>query len=377
MQSATRILNLAAIACVLLALALPNPARAEFQIETVADGLAHPWSIAFLPDGRMLVTERAGRLRVIADGRLIDEPVAGLPPIYVAGQGGLMEVALDPEFQRNGWIYLSLAHGERGANTTRVVRGRLAGLEWIDNEVIFTAEPTRGSPSHYAGRMAFLPDNSLLITLGDGFDDREDAQRLDSHTGAIVRIRRDGSVPEDNPFVDRPDARPEIYSYGHRNPQGIVVDQQTGLIWSHEHGPRGGDELNLIVPGGNYGWPVVTLGVDYSGARITPFTSREGMIDPLIDWTPSIAPAGMSQYRGELFSGWDGDLLVASLVERSIRRIRIDGDQVVDEEILLTQIGERLRDVQPGPDGALYILTDHANDLVLRVTPAPSDPHPR
>jgi aldose sugar dehydrogenase len=341
-----------------------------FEVERVAGNLEHPWAIAFLPDGRMLVTERAGRLRVIdADGRLLDQSVAGVPEAVVANQGGLMEVALHPDFENNGWIYLSLAHGSRRDNTTRVVRGRLDGLEWVDNEVIFTAEPTRRAPVHYGGRMAFMNDGTLLITLGDGFDDREDAQRLDSHTGTIVRVHDDGRVPVDNPFVDRDDARPEIFSYGHRNPQGIVVDPDTGKIWSHEHGPRGGDELNLIRPGENYGWPVATHGVDYSGARITPYTSRPGMVDPLIDWTPSIAPAGMSQYRGDLFEGWHGDLLVASLVERTIRRIVIDGGQVVSDQPLGLELDRRLRDVRVGPDGALYVLTDEKEGEVLRVRP--------
>ena len=341
-----------------------------FQVETVADGLEHPWAIAFLPDGRKLVTERAGRLRLIdEDGELVSDPVSGVPQAFVRSQGGLMEVVLDPNHESNGWIYLSLAHGNGRANATRVVRGRLDGLRWIDNEVIFTATPTRNRPVHYGGRIAFMADGTLLLTLGDGFDAREQAQKLDSHTGTIVRIHRDGSVPTDNPFVDQPDALPEIYSYGHRNPQGIVFDHETGLVWSHEHGPKGGDELNLIRAGENYGWPVATHGIDYSGARITPYTSRPGMVDPLIDWTPSIAPAGMSQYRGELFADFDGDLLVASLVERSIRRIRLDGETVVTDEILPLEINRRLRDVRVGPDGAIYILTDHANGEILRITP--------
>jgi aldose sugar dehydrogenase len=341
-----------------------------FQIETVAEGLEHPWAIAFLPDGRMLVTERAGRLRVIdRDGQLLSEPVSGVPQALVRAQGGLMDIALDPDHETNGWIYLSLAHGNRRANTTRLVRGRLDGMEWIDNEVTFTATPTRNRPVHYGGRIAFLADGTLLLTLGDGFDDREQAQKLDSHTGTIIRIHPDGSIPSDNPFVGQPDALPEIYSYGHRNPQGIVSDLETGLVWSHEHGPRGGDELNLIEAGENYGWPVATHGIDYSGAQITPYSSRPGMKDPKIDWTPSIAPAGMSQYRGELFEGWHGDLLVASLVEQSIRRIRLDGQTVVSDDIVPLNIGQRLRDVRVGPDGAIYVLTDRSDGQVLRIRP--------
>ncbi len=352
----------------LLALGLWHPGNA-FQVETVAQGLEHPWSIAFLPDGRMLVTERAGRLRVIDDGQLLPEPVADVPSAYVAAQGGLMEVALDPDFAQNGWIYLTLAHGDRRGSATRLVRGRLQEMRWVDNEVLFTAEPARNRPVHYGARLAFMSDGTLLLTLGDAFDFREQAQKLDSHTGSIVRLNHDGSVPVDNPFVGRADALPEIFSYGHRNPQGIVFDPDSGLVWSHEHGPRGGDELNLIRGGENYGWPVATFGVDYSGARITPYSSRPGMVDPKIDWTPSIAPAGMAQYRGNLFEGWHGDLLVASLVERSIRRIQLDGERVISDEKLDLEIGRRLRDVRVGPDEAIYILTDHADGQVLRVTP--------
>ena len=355
--------------CLLAILLLLSSPVLAFNIETIADGLEHPWAIAFLPDGRMLVSERAGRLRVIADGQLLPDPVAEVPDSYVRSQGGLMDIALDPNHAVNGWIYLSLAYGDRRANATRVVRGRLTDMRWTDNQVVFTAEPTRNRPVHYGARMAFMTDGTLLVSVGDGFDDREQAQELDSHTGTIVRIHTDGSTPIDNPFIDHPNALPEIYSYGHRNPQGLVVDQRTGLIWSHEHGPRGGDELNLIRPGENYGWPIATHGIDYSGARITPYTSRPGMVDPKIDWTPSIAPAGMSQYRGDLFTDWDGDLLVASLVEQSIRRIRLDGEQVLSDEIVPLDIGQRLRDVRVGPDGAIYILTDQSDGRVLRVTP--------
>jgi aldose sugar dehydrogenase len=346
-----------------------GPAAAhQYRVETLAEGLNHPWSIAFLPDGRQLVTERAGRLRIIEDGRLLEEPVAGVPEVYVRSQAGLFEVMLDPAYADNGWIYLSLAHGTAHQSSTRVVRGRLEGGNFTDLEVLFTAAPLRNTPVHYGGRMAFLADHTLVIGLGDGFNFREDAQRLDSHTGTIVRIHRDGSVPADNPFVGRDDAQPEIYSYGHRNVQGIVFDAATSLLWAHEHGPRGGDELNLVFPGRNYGWPVATFGVDYTGARITPYTSRPGMEDPLVDWTPSIAPSGMTLYRGEQFPDWEGSLFVTALVARDVRRIMLDGEQVTGEEKLFGEIGERLRDIKTGPDGALYVLTDQPNGRVLRIT---------
>jgi aldose sugar dehydrogenase len=349
-----------------------GPAAAQaYRIDMVAEGLDHPWSIAFLPDGRMLVTERAGRLRIIEDGRLLDAPVDGVPEAFVRSQAGLFEVMVDPDYEDNGWIYLSLAHGTARANSTRVVRGRLDGNTLRDLEVLFTASPTRNTPVHYGGRMAFLADGTLAIGLGDGFDFREDAQRLDSHTGTIVRVNRDGSVPADNPLVGRPGALPEIYSHGHRNVQGLVFDAATGHLWAHEHGPRGGDELNLIVPGRNYGWPLATFGVDYSGARITPYTSRPGMEDPRVDWTPSIAPSGMTLYRGEQFPDWQGSLFVTALVAREVRRITLDGDRVTGQEALFGEIGERLRDIKTGPDGALYVLTDNSFGQVLRVSAAP------
>jgi len=345
---------------------------ADYRVTTIAAGLEYPWSIAFLPDGDMLVTERAGQLRLIADGTLQPSPIAGVPEAYVRSQAGLFDVLLDPEYERTGWIYLSFAHGTGRASSTRVVRGRLRDRSFQDVEVLFTAQPPRDTPLHYGGRMAFLGDGTLVIGLGDGFDFREDAQRLDSHTGSIVRIRRDGGLPEDNPFVGREGALPEIYSYGHRNVQGLVFDRQNGRLWAHEHGPRGGDEVNLILPGRNYGWPVATFGVDYSGARITPYTSRPGMEDPVVNWTPSIAPSGMTLYRGEEFPQWDGDLLVTALVARELRRISLDGEEAVGEAVLLEEINERLRDVEVGPDGALYVLTDSPRGRVLRIAPAQS-----
>ena len=355
-----------------LALTAASPATAhEYRIETVAEGLEFPWSIAFLPDGRLLVTERAGRLRVIEDGQLEETPVSGVPEAHVRSQAGLFEVMLDPGYADNGWLYLSLAHGSAAANSTRVVRARLVGNALEDLEVVFTAEPARNTSVHYGARMAFLADGSLVVGLGDGFNFREDAQRLDSHTGAIVRIWPDGRVPADNPFIGRADARPEIYSYGHRNVQGLVFDAQRGLLWAHEHGPRGGDELNLILPGRNYGWPVATHGVDYSGARISPYASRPGMEDPRVDWTPSIAPSGMTVYRGDQFPDWQGDLFVTALVAREVRRIQLDGERVVGQESLFGEIGERLRDIKTGPDGALYVLTDSPRGRVLRIAAAP------
>lgn len=369
-----RILRLiSALLALLLATAMtPSTAAGaeQFRVEVVTEGLEHPWSMVWLDDERILIAERAGRLRLFERGHLHEQALSGVPDSFVRGQGGLQDLVLHPDFADNGWVYLSLAHGDARANATRVVRGRVAAMAWIDNEVIFTARPTKATAVHYGARMAFMPDGTLLLSIGDGFNLREQAQNLNSHIGSIVRITDDGQVPADNPFVDRPDALPEIFSYGHRNAQGLVVDAETGLIWSHEHGPRGGDELNLIRAGANYGWPVATHGIDYSGARISPFTSRPGMVDPLIVWTPAVAPAGMSQYRGDMFPDWHGDLLIANLVERSLRRVRIDGEQILSDQVLALSINRRLRDVRVGPNGAIYLLTDESNGALLRVTRA-------
>jgi glucose/arabinose dehydrogenase len=344
---------------------------ADYRVETVTEGIEYPWSLAFLPDGRMLVTERVGRLRIIeADGRLAPQPVKGVPEAFVSSQAGLMEVALDPEFSSNQLVYLSYAHGTRQANHTRLARGRLVNGELQDVQVLFTAQPAKSGSAHYGGRIAFLSDHSLLLTLGDGFDWREQAQNPASHLGKIVRLQRDGSVPEDNPLFGQPGAATEIFSLGHRNVQGILYDAERQRIYSHEHGPRGGDELNLIVAGKNYGWPLITFGVDYTGAQISPYTELPGLEQPLLHWTPSVAPSGMTQYRGELFPLWQGDLFVSTLAERSVRRIRLVDDKLVAQEVLFEELQERLRDVRSGPDGALYLLTDNAEGRLLRVVPA-------
>ena len=341
-----------------------------YRIETVTEGLENPWSLAFLPDGRMLVTERVGRLRVIeADGQLVDEPVAGLPEAFIAAQAGLMEVALDPQYAENRWIYLSYAYGTVEANNTRLIRARLVDGELQDVEVLFTGKPLKEGAAHYGGRIAFLPDNTLVLTLGDGFDWREQAQNPANHLGKIVRLNRDGSVPADNPLVGQQGAAEEIYSLGHRNVQGIVYDAELDRLYSNEHGPRGGDELNLIQAGKNYGWPLATFGVDYTGARVSPYTELPGLVSPLLHWTPSVAPSSLMLYRGERFPDWRGDLFVSTLAERSVRRIRVQGDMLAGEEILFEELEERIRDVRAGPDGYLYLLTDNANGRLLRVLP--------
>jgi len=345
---------------------------AGYRMETVASGLEHPWSLAFLPDGRMLVTERPGRLRLIEpgpDGRplLRPEPVAGVPPVLARGQAGLFDVLLDPDFAVNGQVLLSFAHGRPEANHLRVVRARLNGHELVDVRPILTTQPAKAESQHFGGRMAWLPDGSLLIGMGDGNLDRTDAQRLHTHLGKLLRVLPDGGVPGDNPFVSRSDALPEIYSFGHRNPQGLVVVD--GVPYAHEHGARGGDELNRIEAGANYGWPVTTGGIDYTYARITPYRSLPGIEPPLVEWTPSIAPAGLAWYDGELFPTWRSSLFVAALVERSVRRVPMTGGSPGPQEVMFQELGERIRDVRAGPEGAIYLLTDSPDGRVLRVVP--------
>ncbi|MGX5217666.1 PQQ-dependent sugar dehydrogenase [Pseudomonas segetis] len=348
----------------------PASATTDYRIETFTEGLEYPWSMAFLPDGRMLVTERGGRLRIIAaSGQLQEQAVGGLPEIYATSQAGLLDVVLDPEFEQNQRIFFSYSYGDRSANNTRLASARLVDGQLQDVKTLFTALPAKAGSSHYGGRIAFLPDNSLLLTLGDGFDYREQAQDLSNHLGKIVRINRDGSVPEDNPFVDVKDAAPEVYSYGHRNVQGIVYAPQLKRVYSHEHGPRGGDELNLIKPGVNYGWPLITYGVDYNGAQISPYTELPGLEQPLLQWTPSVAPSSLMLYSGSGFKYWKGDLFASTLAEKSVRRIRMKNGMLAGQEVLFEELDERIRGVFGGPDGNIYLLTDNAEGRVLKVIP--------
>jgi len=361
-----RLRSLAAIAALCVPIACAAQAGA-YRLETLAEGLEHPWSLAFLPGGGMLVTERPGRLRLIdAGGRLRPEPVAGVPAVHAAGQAGLFEVALAPDFARSARLYLSYACGDESANNTCLARATFDGSALSDVETIFEAQPKKRGNAHYGGRITFLADGTLVLTLGDGFDYREQAQDPRNHLGAIVRLHRDGSVPADNPFGN------EVWSYGHRNVQGIVHDGASARLLSHEHGPRGGDEINLIERGANYGWPIATRGVDYTGARITPYTEWPGTVTPLLGWTPSIAPAGLAIYRGALFPQWNGDLLVAALVARAVVRVQLEDGRAYERERLFGELDERIRDVRVGPEGAIYLLTDSVRGRVLRALPPPS-----
>jgi aldose sugar dehydrogenase len=358
----------------LLAGSLAGAQPIAVTVEPVVDRLEHPWSLAFLPDGRMLVTERPGRLRLIeADGRLRERPVEGVPEVHVGGQAGLKEIALAPDFEHSRTVFLSYACGSERANNTCLARARFDDDRLSELRVIFSARPLKRGNAHYGGRIAFLPDGTLALSLGDGFDYREQAQSLASHIGTIVRLNPDGSVPGDNPFVGQPGRLPEILSYGHRNVQGLVFDPARGLLIAHEHGPRGGDEINLIEAGGNYGWPIATTGIDYTGARVSPFRTWPGTLPPRHDWTPSIAPSGIAIYRGELFPQWQGDLLIGALArDKGVHRMRIQDDgSITFEQLLLDDLDARVRDVRVGPDGAIYVVTDDAsNGRVLRLVPS-------
>lgn len=358
------------VALLLCACAAVAASAADYRVTTLADDLDHPWSLATLPDGRLLVTERAGRLRVIAEGRLREQPVAGLPPVLAEGQGGLFEVLPDADFAQNQTLYLSFAAGTHAANATRVVSARLDGNTLADVRTVFEARPLKQGAVHFGARMVQLRDGSLVIALGDGFAYREQAQDLRSHLGKIVRIGRDGSVPPDNPFVGRSDALPEIYSYGHRNVQGLVYDAASGALYAHEHGPRGGDELNRIEPGRNYGWPLVTHGLDYTGAMVSPYSERPGLEPPLLHWTPSIAPAGLALYRGSAFADWNDSLIVVALATREARRVPLSGGRPWTQQSLFSELRQRLRDVRVAADGGLYLLTDANPGQVLKVEPA-------
>jgi len=375
------------LAAAALFLSLAAPALAQdviksqkesFRVETIASGLENPWALAFLPDGRMLVTERPGRLRIVSkDGKLSD-PVANLPKVAAVGQGGLLDIVLAPDFSQSHRLYFTFAEprGANGAvnpNSTSAASARFvedkgtAKLE--DVKVIFRQEPAAGGGFHFGSRIAIARDGTLFITTGER-NLKTPSQDLKQDLGKVIHINADGTIPKDNPFVGRKDARPEIWSYGHRNIQGAAIHPSTGKLWINEHGPKGGDEINIPLAGKNYGWPVIGFGVDYSGAVIHESTEKPGMEQPIHHWTPSIAPSGMAFYTADAFPNWRGNLFSGALALTHLNRIELDGEKVVKEERLLGDLGLRIRDVRQGPDGYLYLLSDARNGKLLRLVPA-------
>ena len=341
----------------------------SFRVVKVVQGLEQPWSLAFLPDGHMLVTEKAGRLRVIRQGKLEPQPIAGVPQVTVHGQGGLHDVVLHPQFQKNQLVYLSYAaRGDDGVGT-ELARGRLAGNRLEEVQVLFRQTPKGRTGQHFGGRIVFDRAGFLYLTLGDR-NERERAQKPGDHAGSVIRLHDDGRVPQDNPFVGKEGWKPEKFDLGHRNQQGAALHPQTGVLWTHEHGPQGGDEVNIIRAGANYGWPVITYGVNYgTGTKIGEGTAKPGMEQPIHYWVPSIAPSGMAFYTGERFTRWKGNLFVGALRDQMLVRLQLDGGKVVKEERLLKNVLGRIRDVRVGPDGLIYVLTDETDGVLARLEP--------
>jgi glucose/arabinose dehydrogenase len=356
--------------------ALPGQTRAplrtanvKFKVETLASGLEHPWGLDFLSGGRMLVTERAGRLRILGPDGKLSEPIKGLPAVDAEGQGGLLDVAVGPD----GLVYWSYAQPREGGNGTAVARGRLSGETITDVQVIWEMKPTLASRLHFGSRLVFAPGGKLFITTGERsiLEGRMQAQQLGSAFGKVIRINPDGSIPKDNPFVGKAGALPEIWSIGHRNIQAAAIRPGTSELWEAEHGPRGGDELNVAAKGKDYGWPTISYGIEYQGGKIGEGrTQAPGMEQPIYYWDPVIAPSGMAFYDADLFPAWKGSLFIGGMKPPHLARLTLDGYQVVGEERLLEDLRLRIRDVNVGPDGALYLLTDEDDGKVLRLVPA-------
>jgi glucose/arabinose dehydrogenase len=353
----------------LAALLISSSATAlEYRLDTVAEGLNYPWSLAELPDGSLLITERPGNLKHIGpDGSMTQ--ITGVPAVYFAesGQSGMFDVLPGPDFVSSGILFLAYAEGNRQSNATTVARARLVDGTLEQVEVIFSVAPRKRLPQHYGGKLIFLADGTLLLSTGDGFDYREMAQDPFALLGKTVRINTDGSIPADNPFADGAAGHPAVWTYGHRNPQGLVLDERSGTVYLHEHGPQGGDEVNVIVAGENYGWPAITYGIDYSGAYVSPFTEHPGMAQPIKYWVPSIAPSGFAFYRGSMFPDLDGDLLVGALVDREVRRLKLAANGTVNEEPLFSELESRIRDVRVAADGSIYLVTDGKEGRIVRV----------
>lgn len=348
-----------------------------FRTRTVLQGLERPWGMAWLPDGSILITERPGKLRIVRNGKLDLEPIPGVPEVFAVNQGGLMDISLHPDFEQNRLVYFTYSHGTNQSNHTRVARATFDGTSLQNWSAIFEVTPTKSDGQHFGSRIVWLPDNTMLVAFGDGGNPpiqlngeyiRNQAQNLGSHLGSVVRINDDGSIPQDNPFVNDSNADPAIWSYGHRNIQGMTIEPTTNRVWSHEHGSRGGDELNLMEVGQNYGWPEVSYSDEYTGGRVAEISSRPDVPEPKVVWTPSIAPSGLAFYSSDRFSGWQGDLFVGGLVSRDVRRIDLDEEgNILGEESI--SIGQRVRDVRQSTDGGLYVLTDEQNGSLISIEP--------
>ena len=343
----------------------------SISVVTVADGLEQPWGLAFLPDGRMLVTEKEGRLRLVGPDGTLSEPLAGVPEVYDSGQGGLLVVALDPDFAANQLVYLSFSEPGGEGGGTAVARGKLGADRLEDVEIIWRQQPKLDSGQNFGSRLVFLKDGTLIVTLGDR-NRRQYIADMKAQIGKLVRINRDGSVPIDNPFAGDAAYSPDIYSLGHRNVQGATLHPDTGALWTVEHGSRGGDEINIPEPGKNYGWPVISYGREYSGEKIGEGTKKPGLEQPVYYWDPSIAPSGMTFYTGDKFPAWKGSLFVGALKFQLLARLEVDGNRIVKEERLLEGMGDRIRAVVQGPDGYLYLLTDEDDGRILRLEPRKS-----
>lgn len=345
------------------------PIYEQYHVEVLAENFDRPWGLGFLPDGRMLVAERSGGIQLLSPDMTERTSLNNVPKAYIGRQAGFFEALPHPNYENNGWIYLSYAWGTDDANGLRIARAKLSDNSLTDVEVLFTVAPLKEGGAHYGGRIAFLPDGTFAVGTGEGYNYREDSQKLNSLMGKVIRLNADGSIPSDNPFINRDDARPEIWSYGHRNPQGLLYDETAGILYLHEHGPRGGDEINVIEAGLNYGWPAITYGIEYSGAQVSPYSELPNMEQPMLYWDPSIAPAGFAQLRDSLFEEWNGDFLISALAGKELRYVDMENGTVVGQYRLLTELNQRFRDVRQGPDGAVYVLTDSTSGQLLRITP--------
>lgn len=341
--------------------------KQKFIMDTLSDKLVNPWGIAFLPDGRVLVTERAGKILIFKNGKLLSEQIENVPAVFAEGQGGLLDIQLHPDYSSNGWLYLTYSKPGQGGAGTTLARTKLDGNKLTEFKELFSAQPFVNSGAHFGSRIAFDGQGYIFISSGER-GTMENAQNLGNHLGKIIRLHDDGRVPTDNPFVNQAGAKPEIWSYGHRNPQGLVYDKKNNTLWDHEHGPKGGDELNIVVKGKNYGWPVITFGINYDGNPISDENSKEGMEQPVTYWVPSIAPCGMAQVTGDKFANWKGNLLIGALAFQHVARVEIESGKYVKQEKLLDKIA-RVRAISESPDGFIYVATESPG-MLIKLSPA-------